>query len=82
MSTTTTTQRPKSFGSEADAFLDAFYKTFTADTTQKRIALLQDNLGGESSFYALGGDINDDMKLACLEYEYLEQMGKLKLVLA
>ena len=39
-------------------------------------------LGGMPNFYAMGGAINEEMKLACLEYEYLQQVGKIDLVLA
>ena len=74
---------PKSYGAEADTFLAEFYKSFEADTTQKKIALLESKfLGADSNFYAFGGDLTDEMKLGCLEYEFLEQMGKITLVLA
>jgi hypothetical protein len=72
----------KSFGEQADAFLLELYKSVGAETTLEKINLIQMKLGGVSNFYALGGEINDEMKLACLEYEYLEQEGKITLVLA
>ena len=76
------TTHSKSFGPGPDTFLEAFYAPFGTISTQQKIQLLQLQMGGTSNFYALGGHINDDMKLACLEYEYLEQAGKIELVLA
>jgi hypothetical protein len=73
----------KSYGNEADIFLADIYRSFDADTTPKKIELLESKfLGGGSNFYAFGGDLTEDMKLGCLEYEFLEQMGKITLVLA
>jgi len=72
----------KSFGPQADAFLTSTYEEVGAKTTAEQINLLQMKLGGEFSFYALGGDINDEMKLACLEYEFLSRNGQIELVLA
>lgn len=69
-------------GKNADNYLEAFYKVKNAQSVQEKITLLKGKLGGTFNFYALGGDITDEMKLACLEYEYLERMGVIDLVLA
>ena len=68
MATTT-----KSFGPEADAYLDSFYKSCGAETTQQRIIVLEMKLGTQSNFYAYGGNPTDEMKLGSLEYDFLEQ---------
>jgi hypothetical protein len=71
------------FGEEADKFLQDFYKRFGSEKTQEKINLLQDKLGGTSNFYSLGGgSLTDEQKLACLEYEFLEKSGVIKVVLA
>lgn len=73
----------KSYGTVADAFLTEFYKSYGAETTQQKLKVLVANLGQQpSNYYALGGSLNDEMKLGCLEYDYLNQMGKIELVLA
>jgi hypothetical protein len=74
---------PKSYGAAADAFLTEFYKSYGAETTQQKLKVLEANLGQQpSNYYPLGGTLNDEMKLGCLEYDYLSQMGKIELVLA
>lgn len=75
----------KSFGAEADAYLAEFYNSVGAKTIQEKINVLSIKLGEESTpsnYYAFGGNLTDDMKLGCLEYEFLEQAGKITLVLA
>ncbi|MGD0260655.1 MAG: hypothetical protein ABSD29_12620 [Verrucomicrobiota bacterium] len=74
---------PKSYGKAADAYLKDFYKSYGAENTQQKIKVLEANLGQQpSNYYALGGRLTDEMKLGCLEYDYLSQMGKIELVLA
>jgi hypothetical protein len=73
---------PKTYGAEADNFLEDFYKSCGAETTQQKIAVLQLKVGADSNFYAFGGALTDEMKLGCLEYDYLEQSNKITLVLA
>jgi len=70
------------FGKTADDYLVAFYALCKAQTTASKIVLLQDKLGGTFNFYALGGEVTDEMKLTCLEYEYLERMGVIDVVLS
>lgn len=81
MSETQTEQ--KSYGREADEFLAEQYKSFGATTTQEKIKVLEEKfLGTESNFYAFGGSLTDEMRLGCLEYDFLEQMGKITVVRA
>lgn len=82
MSKTQHNHNTSTFGKDADEYLAAFYKLKDAKSTEDKIDLLKGKLGGTFNFYALGGEITDDMKLACLEYEYLERMGIIDLVLA
>jgi hypothetical protein len=72
----------KSFGKEADAFLSKFYDLYHKTTIDEKIRLLENELGGVSNFYGLGGEVDDTMKLACLEYEFLELKGQISLTLA
>jgi hypothetical protein len=73
----------KSYGEAADAFLAEFYRSYGAETTQQKMKVLEANLGQlPSNYYALGGSLNDEMKLGCLEYDFLNQSGKIELVLA
>jgi hypothetical protein len=69
------------YTAQADAALSSLYQLRGADTTQQKIVILQDHLGS-SNFYALGGEINDEMKLGCLEYDYLEFQGLIETCLA
>jgi len=72
----------KSFGHGADAALNELYSSVGATSTDEKMGTLRLQLGGMPNFYAMGGAINEEMKLACLEYEYLQQVGKIDLVLA
>lgn len=75
----------KSFGTEADAYLKKFYDSVGAVKTPEKINALLLKLGEESAqsnYYAFGGNLTDEMKLGCLEYEFLEQEGQITLVLA
>ncbi len=65
----------KSFGPDGDIALAMLYKSVGAQDTQQKLNILQIKLGGTPNFYAMGGGITDEMKLACLEYEYLERSG-------
>lgn len=83
MNATTVTPEPKSFGEEADRFLAHYYDCYNAETTEQKIALLERELGqGPSNHFVYVGSINEEMKLGCLEYDFLEIKGKLTLVLA
>jgi hypothetical protein len=71
----------KSYGQEGDAFLAEFYGE-VKDTPQK-IIMLERGLGEPpSNYYAFGGSLTDEMKLGCLEYEFLERNNKIVLELA
>jgi hypothetical protein len=72
----------KSFGPVAEAFLTKLYAEYRITATEGKIKVLEDKLGGPSNFYGMGGEVNDEMKLACLEYEYLERQGQIKLTFA
>jgi hypothetical protein len=63
----------KSFGEKADKFLAELYHSCGAVSTAQKINVLNLKLGGEYNFYARGGEVTDDIKLACLEYELLQQ---------
>jgi hypothetical protein len=69
------------FNEKADAQLQNIYQGAT--TVAEKIKILNDILGGESNFYAFGeGSISEEMKLGCLEYEYLGNLGLIELQLA
>ena len=71
----------KSYGAEGDAFLADFYGA--EKDTAKKIIMLERRLGQPpSNYYAFGGSLTPEMKLGCLEYEFLEQNGKITLELA
>ncbi len=77
------TPAKKSFGTEADKFLQDFYKRFGSSTTEEKTNLLQEKLRGTCNFYSLGsGDVTAEQKLACLEYEFLEKCGQINLIFA
>ena len=73
--------QPKRYNTEADAALDELYGSARADTTQDKIRALE-SIQGTANFYAFGGVLTDDMRLGCLEYEYLSEKGLIELVLA
>ena len=75
----------KTFGEKADAYLAAFYTTVGAVSTPQKITALLLKLGeesGQSNYYAFGGNLTEEMKLGCLEYEFLEKEDQITLVLA
>lgn len=72
----------KTFGEEADSYLQKFYDSVGANTVQQKLALLEIKLGGTRNYYAFGGPVTDEMKVGCLEYELLERENLITLVLA
>jgi hypothetical protein len=74
--------QPRSFGEKADAFLTELYHSVGATNTTQKLNVLRLKLGGDYHFYAMGGEINDEVKVACLEYELLGREGLIELVLA
>jgi hypothetical protein len=70
------------FEKDAEEFLEKFYLAYKVVSTPDKIDLLQKELGGGTfNFYGFGeGELTDDMKLACLEYDFLERKGKISLV--
>ena len=72
----------KSYGPAGDRELGDLYGSFGATTAQQKIKVLEAKLGQSCNYYAFGGQLNDDMKLGALEYDYLSGIGKIELVLA
>lgn len=78
------------FGPEAELELQKLYTSFGADTTERKITVLTEKLGGKATignFSAFGGcpdpgQPTPAMILACLEYEWLSSEGLIKLTLA
>lgn len=69
------------FNELADAHLEGVYEGAT--NIEEKISRLNKILGGESNFHTMGkGNITDIMKLGCLEYEYLGNIGLIDLTLA
>ena len=77
----TTTIKTVKFGAEADDFLRVFYHGYGITSVAGKIKILEDKTGGPHNFYGQGGAVSDEMKLACLEYEFLELNNKIKLTL-
>lgn len=46
------------------------YQQYGSETVEQKAHTLQVLLGGEHNFYAAGG-VTEEMKLACLEHEFL-----------
>jgi len=70
------------FDREADKALRDLYGKYGSDqTTEQKIHILEDILG-KSHFYATGGDVPYEAKLACLEYEWLALKQLIQLDLA
>jgi hypothetical protein len=76
-----TTLQPSKFGAEADAALSKFYHDAKAEIIADKIKALESELGGPANYYAFGGTVSDEMKLGCLEYEYLSLRDLVDLVL-
>ena len=70
------------FSIEADKALDDLYVAYGSNQTDaQKINILENELG-EIQVYATGGMIDDAIKLACLECEWLTAKGKIELELA
>lgn len=69
------------YNQNADAALNELYTSARATSTQDKIRALE-SIQGNANFYAFGGEITDDMRLGCLEYEYLSEKELIELVLA
>lgn len=66
------------YNEAADSELSRVYGS--KESVRDRIKILDDILGGESHFYSTGnGEITDEMKLGCLEYEYLMNLGLIEI---
>jgi hypothetical protein len=71
------------YNEEADQALENLYVAANnAVETADKIRALEKALQENSNYYAFGGVMTDDMKLGCLEYEYLSSKGLIELVLA
>ncbi|HEX3798385.1 MAG TPA: hypothetical protein VH413_06750 [Verrucomicrobiae bacterium] len=70
------------FGTAGDNRLAELYNSVGAIDTEKKIAVLKMNLPGEYHIYAMGGQVNEEMRLACFEYKFLEKEGLIELDLA
>jgi len=72
------------FNVNADAALNELYENVGAKTTEHKINALKPHLDGDGewNFYAVGGEVNQEMILGCLEYEYLSSRGLIELTLA
>jgi len=70
--------KQKSFGKKADEFLKEFYDSVGSKTTEQKINLLNIKMGGEYNFYS-SGIVTNEQILGCLEYEFLEKNGMIKL---
>ena len=81
---TTPQQQPQvyRFNKEADACLEDLYKSVGAVTPARKLVILQKEVGGDFNFQAFGGELNEEIRLGCLEYEYLERMGKIEIIFA
>ncbi len=68
---------------EADKALEELYSAANqAVTTLEKIEALECALQENSNYYAFGGEMSEDIKLGCLEYEYLSNRGLIELLLA
>lgn len=71
------------YNKEADKALNALYAAANhAVETSDKIRALEKALQEKSNYYAFGGIITEDVKLGCLEYEYLSSKELIELVLA
>jgi hypothetical protein len=74
--------RTSRFPEAAESHLSTLYGGFGATTTEQKITVLKTYVEGQASYYALGGEVSQEMILGCLEYEYLSNLGLIELVLA
>ena len=65
----------------ADAALNNLYESVGADSIAQKITVLDLKLGGSHEFYAFGGETSEEIRLGCLEYEFLNQEGLIELTL-
>lgn len=70
------------YSEKADAFLNELYGSFGATATRQKLNTLRLKLGGDYHFYAMGAEVNDEMRLGCLEYEILAANQLIELILA
>lgn len=75
-----THHKPK-YNAKADEALERLYTSARAVSIGDKIRALE-SIQGTANFYAFGGELNDDMRLGCLEYEYLGEQDLIELVLA
>ncbi len=69
------------FSEKADSALDTFYGPFKNGLASQKLELLERVLG-PVQVYATGGDVDDELRLACLEYEWLSAKGLVELDIA
>jgi hypothetical protein len=67
------------FNKKADAALTEFYKDHRAETPEQQFLAMNHWLGGETSF---SHTPSVEQKVSMMEYEYLGNLGLIKLVLA
>jgi hypothetical protein len=70
------------FNEKADAYLDELYDSFGATTDYHKLTVLRTKLGGEYNFYCGAGEVAESVKVACLEYEILGNLGLIELHLS
>lgn len=58
------------FSQAAQQCLADLYASANAKSTLEKIAAIEKELG-PSQFYGFGGEVTDDVRLGCLECEYL-----------
>jgi hypothetical protein len=77
-----TTNQEVRFTPEADRALDELYAKYGSSQSPAQKINILEKILGESHFYATDGDVSDETKLACLEYEWLASQRLIKLELA
>lgn len=70
------------YNEKADEALNKLYLAGNATSTDQRIEVIETALQERANFYAFGGELTPEMKLGCLEYEYLGRKGLIELTLA
>lgn len=66
------------FNKKADAALAKFYKDHGAETPQQQFVAMNNFFGGESCY---SHNPTTEQKVSMMEYEYLGNLGLIKLVL-
>jgi len=64
----------RDFGQKGNAYLVEFYEKYGSTTTEHKLNLLK-KLMGDRYFYAVGGEVDDEMRLGSYEYDFLMQRG-------